>query len=169
MVGSDGGRNRTVLDVAGLNLGTRFKHGKIGAYSGWLSGVPVAAKIALSASNSEALLHEHHIYQQLEGLQGVSIPKLLLMKHDGAQAALVTALCGEPLESRGQKRRHGRAAMAALAAVHACGILHGDVRTENFVSTSDGHVSVLDFHMSRPGSAEEMQEEKMQLEIELLS
>jgi len=105
----------------------------------------------------QLLRHEVEVYQQLQELQGASIPKLLAYGPGVNGVGYFLALQflpGTPLscKTHGQQPHIRDAAAAALRGVHACGILHGDVRKENYIVQSGGRVWVIDFTHATIGS-----------------
>ena len=46
----------------------------------------------------------------------------------------------------------------ALASLHSKSILHGDIRLDNFVNDSSGHVRIIDFGFSKIAEFNEMDE-----------
>ncbi len=88
----------------------------------------------------------------LEGLQGKSVPRLLMSgyTHDRLFGFLAFSIGTDPLEVR-CSRQEAAQAKAALSDVHGCSILHADLDLRNFVRAgasdgqSDGRVWVIDF------------------------
>jgi len=62
-------------------------------------------------------------------------------------------LAGGPMETRALLRVGAQVA-EALAAAHAQGIVHGDIKPENVIMQSDGRVKLLDFGIARQLAAE---------------
>ncbi|PNW88095.1 hypothetical protein CHLRE_01g013900v5 [Chlamydomonas reinhardtii] len=108
---------------------------------GVLGGLPAAVKLVdlwQQLEGRELLQHEVGIYGELQPLQGSYVPQLLGYGYcDGWQYFLATSLEGPSL-NREDGWTLGEAvtragAFAALDAVHACGVLHGDIALRNFV------------------------------------
>ncbi|KAJ3022653.1 hypothetical protein HKX48_005583 [Thoreauomyces humboldtii] len=115
--------------------------------------------------------NEVSIYRTLEPLHGSAVPTfhgcccvwnmLHVLRMDHA---------GEPLknvcDSVGDRGTIISLALAALAKVHALGVLHGDVRVENFLyDPASNSVRVIDFGLSKTGaSAEELAGELLAVE-----
>ncbi len=77
----------------------------------------------------------------------------------GLQAFVVTSRGGDalPVASLRASPQLAQQALGTLAAVHKCGILHGDVSLHNFVATPDRKgVWVLDFELSCLGDPQEL-------------
>jgi len=135
-------------------------------YKGWWRGTGgvtvVAVKGATAPHLQQLLRQEVEVYQQLQELQGTSIPKLLAHGPglNGIGYFLVLQfLPGTALfpSTHGEQPPIRDAAAAALGAVHACGVLHGDVRADNFIVQPGGQVWVIDFTHAMVGSPRDMQ------------
>lgn len=69
-----------------------------------------------------------------------------------------------PHSTHGEQQSIREAAVAALGAVHAAGVLHGDVQQDNFVVEPGGCVWVIDFTHATLGSkyGEPLEEEELE-------
>ena len=140
--------------------------GRVGSvYRKTIRGVDVACKVLRIGERAggeeewcevlKELRREAEAYARLRPLQGVRVPRFLTTVGylGGCVQILATEYAGVSLEEfvDEEKERVPRelaaAALAALDAVHARGVLHGDVALRNFVvrRESDGAVLLLDF------------------------
>jgi predicted Ser/Thr protein kinase len=168
------------LNRAQLQLGAMLGMGAVGiVFAGAYGGQPAAIKVMGRVSRWEpagSYRYEHRVYQQLEKLQGSCVPRVLghglIACYDQYFLALELlpgkslARLPQPLEPAVQD-----GAVAALQQVHALGVMHGDVRLENFVAVPLGtqgehrwRVVVLDFDRAYLGAGvEALREERAQL------
>lgn len=144
-------------------------HGLCGTvWAGRLNGVPVAVKSSeIHDSRTLLILHEAELYQSpLRNLQGLYIPRLLYSGPSpmGRAYCLVTSrIWGRQMTpSDGALLPQ---ALLALRAVHAAGVLHGDVRLPNFIVRDDPGASprviILDFGQARIKVQEEEADEEV--------
>ena len=95
----------------------------------------------------DEMRHEERVYQRLAKLQGKVVPRLLWYGEivEGMADALATEYAGEPLSKVPQVTpAMAQNALRALDALHAHGVLHGDLELRNFVVLGDD-VKVIDF------------------------
>lgn len=95
------------------------------------------------------LEQEARIYRKLGDLQGIMIPKLLWYGEivEALIDALVTEFAGTQLPTN-CPLEFKSAAMDVLDAVHARGVLHGDIARRNLVVGNDGRPRLLDFGLA---------------------
>jgi tRNA A-37 threonylcarbamoyl transferase component Bud32 len=110
-------------------------------------GVPVETK-------RKELSNEYSVYCYAQSLQGKTIPNCLsLLKYFGGVVyILYTEYAGESLHEVERNDDYlvslvCTGAKKALSSLHDIGILHGDIRVDNFVFEKEnlGHVFILDF------------------------
>ena len=138
--------------------------GRVGSvYRKTIRGVDVVCKV-LRIGERESddewrevlgeMQREHEAYNRLEALQGKVVPRFLAEGGylGGCVQLLATEYAGASLDDHEDvaalpiARDVATRALAALDAVHAAGVLHGDVALRNFVMREvDGAVLVLDF------------------------
>ena len=89
---------------------------------------------------------EHLVYMHLQGKQGTLLPRLLKCSIFAHTGAMFLALSNEGEHIGGGDIAPAvRSAMCAcVRALHAEGVLHGDIRRENFVLRGE-KVTVIDF------------------------
>jgi tRNA A-37 threonylcarbamoyl transferase component Bud32 len=155
-------------------------------YQGVYGGQPAAVKVMGQASlwkPAGSYKWEHTVYQQLSELQGSCVPRVLghgLIDFYDEYFLALELLPGTPLarlpRPLGEEVCSG--ARAALSRLHACGVLHGDVRLNNFMAVptssvgngSRWRVVVLDFDRAYlNASAADMRKEMSELKRQLRS
>lgn len=150
-----------VLHRGQLQLGAELGEGAAGTVlEGAYGGQRAAIKVMGQCSRWEpagSYQYEHRVYQQLEKLQGSCVPRVLghgLIAYYDEYFLALELLQGMPLARLPQPLEPAvwEGAVAALRQVHTLGVLHGDVRLENFVAVPVGaegevrwRVVVLDF------------------------
>ncbi|XP_073387735.1 uncharacterized protein [Physcomitrium patens] len=168
---SSGGAQLALEDVPAEDLNLK-KAGGVISSEGWsgcvvngrLRGQPVALKFAhLGTERAEALLKEVVAYTRMEKLWGVFVPRLIGYgtTNNGRVVFIATELIdGVELGEVAVTREVETAALEALAAVHACGLLHGDVSLSNIMVVwgKKPTVRILDFGFSCITSNKKLQE-----------
>nr|PNR29265.1 hypothetical protein PHYPA_027957 [Physcomitrium patens] len=156
-----GGAQLALEDVSAEDLNLK-KAGGVISSEGWsgcvvngrLHGQPVALKFAhLGTERAEALLKEVAAYRKMEKLWGIFVPRLIGYgtTNNGRVVFIATELIdGVELGEVAVTREVETAAIQALAAVHACGLLHGDVSLSNIMVVwgKNPTVRILDFGFS---------------------
>ncbi|KAK9822512.1 hypothetical protein WJX74_000027 [Apatococcus lobatus] len=118
-----------------------------------IGGVDQVGDCAASKRSLADLQHETAVYKHLRAEQGVSVPRLVARGYmiDSSLYFVATEPMGPSLELAPIAERNLEpAAMHALERVHACGVLHGDVRPANFLQCGRKGV-VLDWLPSQGG------------------
>nr|PNR35620.1 hypothetical protein PHYPA_021470 [Physcomitrium patens] len=168
---SSGGAQLALEDVPAEDLNLK-KAGGVISSEGWsgcvvngrLHGQLVALKFAhLGTERAEALLKEVVAYTKMEKLWGVFVPRLIGYgtTNNGRVVFIATELIdGVELGEVAVTREVETAALEALAAVHACGLLHGDVSLSNIMVVwgKKPTVRILDFGFSCITSNKKLQE-----------
>lgn len=147
-----------------LHLGEVLGRGLTGSIrAGQLAGRRVAVKMTSPANELDdvwLLLNEVAKYQRMAALQGRYIPHLAAhgwTDNGGAYFLAMSIVDGEQLTKvkvEGKRKVEvRRAAMAALAEIHAAGVVHDDVRAPNLMvrrraAKGECQVALLDFGLS---------------------
>lgn len=107
------------------------------------SGQPAALKVATFKSGIDEMENEVLVYQHLRDLQGKAIPHLLWHGFcDEASYGIATTHCvPDPSYTKKEKQ-------VILEALRRKGVVHGDVRRENFVRSAEGRLLAIDFGRS---------------------
>uniref|UniRef100_A9U344 Predicted protein n=1 Tax=Physcomitrium patens TaxID=3218 RepID=A9U344_PHYPA len=132
------GNQLTLKDVSAVDLNLKVTGGIISC-EGWsgcvaigrMYGQAVALKFAyLNTERAEALLKEVVAYQKMKKLWGIFVPRLIEYGTtcNGQAVFVATELIdGVELGEVAVTQEVETAALDALDAVHACGLLHGDI------------------------------------------
>lgn len=117
------------------------------AGQGSAAPVAVAIKAAVAPGLQQLLQHEAAVYARLQGLQGVLVPHLVA--HGPGVGGHGYFLATEYLEGAvplcpSSNEAVRDAALAALGAVHAAGVAHGDLRASNIL-VQGSKVWLIDF------------------------
>ncbi|GJJ78401.1 hypothetical protein EMPS_10760 [Entomortierella parvispora] len=131
---------------------------------------PVALKVCdlyKHPDYEDEMLTEVTVYQVLESLQGVYIPRLLFAGYDGGMFAVAMEMAGSPVEVESLSDENRLKIVDCLTAIHQHGILHNDIRLENILVCRDNdqlQARFIDFALSKRSTSEhEMQREMMDL------
>jgi len=107
---------------------------------------PVALKIAdiwKSSWLEPEVVCEQKVYQYLASLQGQCIPTMkFLWKSEGFILFATTLVIRSPFHWT------LKAAQKTLRAIHSAGVLHGDIRCENILRSTEGPVFFIDLGFS---------------------
>ncbi len=138
----------------------------------------LAIKLVLPGLRSErASLGETRLLREAQALARVSHPNVVQVYEVGAVGEAVyiamELVRGKTLgEWLGAQRRRWRdivdvfrQAAAGLAAAHAAGVVHRDVKPDNLLVGDDGRVRVLDFSLARPSEADAVAELRDSLDL----
>ncbi|KAG0038600.1 hypothetical protein BGZ82_011494 [Podila clonocystis] len=100
----------------------------------------------------DELRNEIDVYGVLQALQGVWIPRMKLEgTMNGFEVVLATESAGNNISNERLDPSDCNKIQRALAAVHNCGVLHGDLKPDNIVVRRDGFSSkfmIIDFGLS---------------------
>lgn len=128
-----------------------------------LLGRPVAVKVLELGGADPGIARFHREAQALAALEHPNVVTVHDFGTDGTRAWLVMPRLPGPdlqtlLNTRGplpidQVAEVGRQTAAALAAAHAAGIVHRDVKPANLTLGADGSVVLLDLGIARLGDA----------------
>jgi len=134
-------------------------------YKATLDGSPVALKIANLSRNNRAMhefANEIALYEALTEVQGEIIPQLVWYGplDDGRGYGIATTLCDpQHLATEDEKS-------AVLRRLAELGVVHEDIREENFVRSPQGQLFVIDFGQSwLEGDCLEQQQQQQQQQI----
>ncbi|GJJ78399.1 hypothetical protein EMPS_10758 [Entomortierella parvispora] len=135
---------------------------------------PVALKICDLYKNpkyEEEILTEVAVYQALESLQGIYVPRLRIVGYDGGLFAFAMDMAGSPVEVESLSDADRLKIVQCLTEIHRHGILHNDIRRENIlVCRESGRLQVrfIDFASSKAHSNEHEMEREMTMLRRLL-
>lgn len=155
-----------------LDIAHFIARGRTGSvFSGGIGGHPVAIKVSDYGNRFsvlEELQQEVHILDHLRDEQGRAVPRKIAQGFIAESTCyfMATELLGETLleASPAEDVALEQAALAALERVHARGVLHNDVRPQNFLRAGRGRVVLTDFAFSElSGSESDLQEERAKI------
>ncbi|HEX4965829.1 MAG TPA: protein kinase [Thermoanaerobaculia bacterium] len=98
------------------------------------------ARVAARLSHAAVV----HVYELVEDAAGLAI----VMEY--VEGRTLAALTAEGLPQPALAVRLAREVAEGLAAAHAAGLVHRDLKGENVVVTRDGHAKILDFGLAKP-------------------
>ena len=121
------------------------------------SGVKVALKLARDARAAPALHHEADILTRLGGKVG---PRLVAQgTSDGRtwlalewRNGVLISVAAQAARASGDKKRLHRLIsrmLDAYAALHACGVAHGDIHPGNVLADANDQITILDFGQAK--------------------
>ncbi|HTX37585.1 MAG TPA: protein kinase [Bryobacteraceae bacterium] len=113
------------------------------------AGTPSAANRLVSEAKAASALNHPNIVTVYEVVHQDSAFTIAMELVEGKS---LRELCGQP-QPAAQVIEWGRQIAAALAVVHAHGIIHRDVKPENIMLRPDGLIKVLDFGLARAGAS----------------
>ncbi|KAJ3275061.1 hypothetical protein HK104_003981 [Borealophlyctis nickersoniae] len=156
----------TDVDITCLTFDKGRDRSRVGTVvEGTMRGLKVIFKILDETKHDSTELDEEvGQYQNLTPLQGVSIPRFLgYIRVWDMLRIVVMEDCGQSVKSlidgsNVQLMRTG--CLACLEALHSVGMVHGDVRLDNFVYLAGAGVRVVDFGRTCAGTQTEMNEER---------
>jgi tRNA A-37 threonylcarbamoyl transferase component Bud32 len=152
------------LDGTVLNTGEAAK-----VYSVDLCGIPTALKVFGHLERDKAKAnHEVCVYQQLESLQGICIPRLLARGMIGVGHFLACEQINEVATHGPVSSSCRKSFISALTSIHSCGVLHNDIKASNLMITSTEQAFFIDFERSILGSILELQKSNELLKLEQL-
>ena len=139
-----------------LNLTGWIGQGRTGSvFEGCIGGSPVAVKVCDYGHRSSVLEEVQRECQMLDHLrdeQGQAVPRKVTQGFIAGSTCyfVATELLGESLQEAPSSEHAAleQAALAALDKVHARGVLHRDVRPQNFLRAAHGRVVLTDFGFS---------------------
>ena len=134
-----------------------------------ITEAPELSKPVTAYMSMQVLLNEIRAYIRLVHLWSQHVPKLRYWGTtcNGSVLVLATELLpGASLAQRGLiSQEAAQDALAALSAVHAAGVLHGDIRPENVMLLCDDArpcVRLIDFGFAQDAQADRMSRESKQ-------
>ncbi|MEX1366836.1 MAG: protein kinase [Nannocystaceae bacterium] len=162
LVGDDGPSIRVDRFVLERELGA----GGMGTiYSAWDEQLQrrVALKFLHRVGSDAA--SEQRLFREAQALAQLSHPNVVPIfdvgRHEGRVWLAMEHIAGQTLRAWAKRRSPGRAetlqawiaAGRGLAAIHAAGLVHRDIKPDNIMMGDDGRVRVVDFGLVRLGGA----------------
>ncbi|KAK6530900.1 hypothetical protein TWF281_007733 [Arthrobotrys megalospora] len=116
------------------------------------------------SSKLQAADKEIQVYEKLKTLQGRYIPKLYAAGTTWKTLKfLILEDCGEMAHEENIDLEFWTGARKAILALHKAGVIHGDIKLDNFTISPSG-VRVIDLGLCRQGNAKECADELAELE-----
>lgn len=131
--------------------------------TGLICGVQVAIKAYGSLTKDAAKAqHEADMYNKLTPLQGRCVPKLVARgcfspnkTTEGGHFIACELVHGKPIQLPATGALISSAS-AALDAIHKCGVLHRDIKSDNIIVSASGQVFFVDFERASEGVCPEL-------------
>lgn len=146
------------MQMIPLDLNSICGHGRSGnVYRLTFNNQPIAVKYCIDSKLFDEMDNEVRFLNELHDCEFV--PELLkTYKRNGAYVVITEFIDGEHVPLHKVPLSKVAEYEQALRAIHAHGILHGDIKDENFIMTKD-KVYVLDFGFSRKATQSELDDE----------
>lgn len=134
-------------------------------YRAVVDGQVVAVKYCTDPDLFDEMANEAEILRHLNREECPSVPTLLHAYQEKHAYFIITSyIDGMPVKFNERKRQLEK----ALKEVHKCHVLHGDIKEDNFLVTSDGKIYVIDFGFSKITMEEsELEKELNDFRVEL--
>lgn len=145
------GQVHLLKDVKGLKGGESYDVAVKVCLWGWIHGRDDQEPDPSPSDLKREMEQEFLAYWYLTDLQGDVIPRLLWFGEIlvGAGTALATEYGGQALSEEEITPQLRDDMIAALAKVHEKGVLHGDIKVENFIKDEQGRVRIIDFAFAK--------------------
>ena len=115
-------------------------------YRAVVDGQVVAVKYCTDPDLFNEMNNEAEILRHLNREECPNVPTLLHAYQENQAFFIITRyIDGVPVKFDERKRQLEK----ALKEVHKCHVLHGDIKEDNFLVTSDGEIYVIDFGFSK--------------------
>lgn len=127
-------------------------------YRVYLNGQVMAVKYCTDQELFGEMANEANILRHLNRKNCVNVPTLLYeQRTENEYFIVISYIDGE----HASFKERGPEIEKALQEVHNCQVLHGDIKEDNFLVTSDGSIFVIDFGFAKISS------DKLELKAEI--
>lgn len=151
-----------MVEIDGKNFVSYCRGG--GIYRGFLRDHELAIKYCADKNFFWEVTNEATILRYLHQMECEHVPKYYhsYFSEKGAFLLICEFITGQHLEFNKLDDQRRTQYLNALSAIHGLGILHGDLREENFLAT-DTEVFIIDFGLSTRASPSELEDEYNEL------